>query len=307
VQQELNSFLRYLEAERGYSPGTIKAYRRDIEKGLFPFLRARGKFELASVTKDDIRAYLDFLTLEKGNSNITRRRKLAAIKSFFNYLVDNEELKVNPAAGVRSPKAGDKKPVYLTDAECLELIKAVGKTAKRKVRDRDIAIIILFLHTGLRVSELINLKLVDIDLGSAQIKVTRKGKKEQYLHLNGEVTGTLTRYLMTRQCQNGYAFVSSGGQRLNRNYVYGRIRGYLAAAGINKAKRGPHILRHTFCTRLHQKGVDPLVIKELAGHQNLNTTMRYISIEDKEQSEAVDRLELGFWDKGNNRPQSFVL
>jgi integrase/recombinase XerD len=156
------------------------------------------------------------------------------------------------------------------------------------------AIAILFLHTGLRVSELTKLELANVDLGRNQIKITRKGNKEQYLHLNGEAAQALVNYLANRpQAQNGRFFVGSNGGNLTRSYVYGMVRRYLNLAGIDKGKRGPHILRHTFCTRLHQKGVGPFTIKDLAGHKSLNTTMRYVKIENEEQAEAVDKLEFG--------------
>jgi len=156
------------------------------------------------------------------------------------------------------------------------------------------AMAILFLNDGLWVSELVKLKLVDIDLGRSQIKITRKGNKEQYLHLNGETARALINYLGNRpQAQNGRFFIETNGNNLSRSYVYWVVRRYLKLAGIDKDELGPHILRHTFCTRLHQKGVAPFTIKDLAGHKSLNTTMRYIKIEDKEQAEAIDKLEFG--------------
>jgi len=294
VKSKLNTFLRYLQIEKGFSQGTIEAYRLDIGKGLIPFLCQQGKFEAEEVTKDDIRDYLEYAATIRGNSNVTRARKLAAIKSFFIYLIENEGLEVNPAASIRSPKIPEKEPEYLTEKECLRLLEIITRQAKPKVRERDMAIVVLFLHTGLRVSELTNLKLVNVDLEKNLIKITRKGNKEQYLHLNGEAASTLARYLAKRpEALNGRFFVGNGGGNLDRTYVYGIVRRYLKLAGINKGKRGPHILRHTFCTRLHQKGVTPFTIKDLAGHKSLNTTMRYVKIESKEQAEAVDRLEFG--------------
>jgi site-specific recombinase XerD len=246
------------------------------------------------VTKDDIRAYLDYLAAERANSGVTRARKLAAIKSFFSYLVENEELEANPAASIKSPRIPETEPVYLNEEECLCLLETIAQKASPQVRERDIAIVILFLHTGLRVSELTNLKLADTNLERGQIKVTRKRDKEQYLHLNGEAVKALVSYLHSRpQAQNGRFFVGTKGQNLGRSYVYEMVRRYLKLAGVNKGKQGPHLLRHTFCTRLHQKGTSPFVIKELAGHKSLNTTMKYIRIENKEQSEALDRLEFG--------------
>jgi len=294
MRKELNRFLHYLEIEKGYSQGTIEAYQLDIEKGLIPFLHQQGKFGVGEVTRDDIRAYLDYLTLERGNSGVTRARKLAAIKSFFNYLVENEGLEANPAASIKSPKIPERVPAYLTDDECIRLLETVAHKSRPKVRERDMAIIVLFLHAGIRVSELVNLELTNVDLETGQMKVVRKGNKEQYLHANGEAVRVLANYLHSRpQGQNGRFFVGTKGNNLGRAYVYGVVRRYLNLAGINKGKRGPHLLRHTFCTRLYQKGVSPFVIKELAGHKSLNTTMRYISVENKEQAEALDRLEFG--------------
>jgi len=311
MREELNRFLHYLEIEKGYSQGTIGAYQLDIEKGLIPFLHQQGKFGVGEVTRDDIRAYLDYLTLERGNSGVTRARKLAAIKSFFNYLVENERLEANPAASIKSPKIPEKEPVYLTEEECIRLLETIARKAKPQVRGRDMAIAVLLLHTGLRVSELTNLKLSNVDFERSQIKITRKGDKEQYIHLNSEAVRALAKYLHScphymrlprfarndrrflPQSQNGRFFVGTKRQNLGRTYVYEVVRRYLKLAGINKGKQGPHLLRHTFCTRLHQKGVSPFVIKQLAGHKSLNTTMRYINIENMEQAEALDRLEFG--------------
>ena len=295
MRSKLNRFLRYLQVEKGFSQGTIEAYQLDIERGLIPFLRQRGKFEVGEVIiKADIRAYLDYVATARGNSNTTRARKLAAIKSFFNYLVENEGLEVNPAASIRSPKIPEKEPEYLTDEESIHLLTTIARKAKPQVRDRDLAMVVLFLHTGLRVSELGKLELVNVDLNRNQIKITRKGNKEQYLHLNGETGNMLARYLANRpEAKNGRFFVGTNGGNLDRTCLYNIVRRYLELAGIDKGKRGPHILRHTFCTRLHQKGVGPFIIKDLAGHKSLNTTMRYIRIENKEQAEAIDRLEFG--------------
>ncbi len=294
MKSKLNKFLRYLQIEKGFSQGTIEAYRLDIEKGLISFLHQRSIFEVGEVTKADIRAYLDYLANSRGNSSATRAWKLAAIKSFFNYLVENEELEVSPAASVKSPRIPHKEPVYLTDEESIHLLTTIAREAGLQVRERDLAMVILFLHTGLRVSELAKLELVNVDLRRGQIKITRKGNKEQYLHLNAETINVLARYLTNRpEGQNGRLFVGTNGGKPGRRYIYGIVQRYLKLAGINKGKGGPHILRHTFCTRLHQKGVAPFTTKDLAGHKSLNTTMRYIRIENKEQSEAVDRPDYG--------------
>ena len=292
MENSLDRFLHYLHFEKGFSPGTIEAYQLDIERGLIPFLYQRSKFEVGEVTKDDIRAHLDYLATTKENSNATRARKLAAVKSLFNYLVENEGLEANPAASIRSPKIPETQPEYLTEKECINLLQTIARKGKLQVRERDMAMVVLFLHSGLRASELTNLEMANVDLENQQMKITRKGNKEQYLHLNGETVRVLANYVANRpQGQNGRFFVGTKGGNLTRSYVYGVVRRYLELAGIDKGKHGPHLLRHTFCTRLHQKGVGPFTIKDLAGHKSLNTTMRYIRIENKEQAEAIDRLE----------------
>jgi len=299
VKNKLNRFLRYLQVEKGFSQSTIEAYQLDIEKGLIPFLHERGKFEVGEVTKADIRDYLDYQATARGNSNATRARKLAAIKSFFNYLIETEELQTNPASSIKSPKIPEMQPEYLTEEECIRLLETIARRGRPQVRERDMAIVVLFLHTGLRVSELTNLKLVNVALDTGQIKITRKGNKEQYLHLNGETVRALANYLANRpKALNGKFFVGNNGGSLSRRYVYSIVRRYLKLAGIEKGKHGSHILRHTFCTRLHRKGVGPFTIKDLAGHRSLNTTMRYIKIENREQAEALDRLEFRIFEAG---------
>jgi len=294
MKSKLNKFLRYLQIEKGFSPGTIEAYQLDIERGLIPFLHQQGKSEIAEVTKADIRGYLDYVATARGNSNVTRARKLAAIKSFFNYLVENEGIEANPAASIRSPRIPEKEPAYLTEEECIRLLRTITQRGRPRVQKRDMAMVILLLHTGLRASELTSLKLTNVDLVRGQIKITRKGNKEQYLHLNGETVNMLARYLANRpEAENGRFFVGTNGGNLDRGYIYRIVRRYLELANISKGKHGPHLFRHTFCTRLHQKGAGPFVIKDLAGHKSLNTTMRYIKIENKEQAEAIDRLEFG--------------
>lgn len=296
MRDKLNRFLRYLWIEKGASSGTIEAYRLDIEKGLIPFLLQRGKYGAKEVTKADIRAYLEYLAIERNNSNVTRARKLASIKSFFNYLAENEILEVNPAALIKSPSIPQIQPEYLSEQECVCLLEAIARKGRLQVRERDMAMVVLMLHTGIRVSELTNLRLVNVDFNRGQIKITRKGNKEQHLPLNGETLNILADYLADRpKARNGSFFVGTNGDNLSRARVYAIVRRYIKLAGINKCKYGPHLLRHTFCTRLHQKGVNPFTIRDLAGHKSLNTTMRYIKIENKEQVEAIDRLEFGIF------------
>jgi len=293
LKNEISSFINYLNVEKGYSPRTVDEYRLDVESSLVPFLGKLGVLNAKRVTKSIIQRYLDYLAKERGNCSATRARKLASVKAYFNYLVETGVLKENPARSISSPKIENKQPDYLTDLEINRLLDldTVKHRAKPEMIQRDMAMIIILLHTGLRVSELTGLKLVDIDVGTKQLKVLRKGRKEQYVPLNSEAVKVLEVYLSQReQCQTDRCFVDLKGNSLSRVSIYNIIRRYFNLADIKKDKKGPHVLRHTFCTRLHRKGVDPFIIKELAGHKNLSTTMRYVSIEDKQHAHAVEKL-----------------
>jgi len=269
----------------------VDEYRLDVERSLVPFLGKLGMLNARNITKDGIQRYLNYLAKERGNCSATRARKLASAKAYFNYLVETGVLKENPARSIRSPKIENKQPEYLTDLEINRLLDTVKHRAKPEMIQRDLAMIIILLHTGLRVSELTGLKTVDIDIGTKQLKVLRKGRKEQYVPLNSEAVKVLGEYLSQReQFQTDRCFVDIKGNSLSRVSLYNIVRRYFNLAGIKKDKKGPHVLRHTFCTRLHRKGVDPFIIKELAGHKNLSTTMRYISIEDKQHAHAVEKL-----------------
>lgn len=288
-----DGFFTTLKVERGYSAGTIEAYRLDLERGLLPFLYGRDVRELKDVTSDDIRSYLDYLANTRGNSSAARARKLAAIKSFFNYLVEAGELPVNPAAAIKSPKITEREPNYLSDEECRKLLYTVSKTAMGRFKSRDFAIIVLLLHAGIRVSELTSLKMEDVSLENGRIKIMRKGGKEQYVFLNQETINVMTSYVASRKSGAEKFFYGPKGRDIGRTSIYRLVGKYLALSSIRKNKRGPHLLRHTFCTRLHQKGVDPLVIRDMAGHKSITTTMRYIKIENIEQIAAVKKLEFG--------------
>lgn len=246
LENELYGFLDYLKVERGLSPNTIEAYRLDLGKRLIPLLRQRGKLHSGQVTTDDIRAYLGFLAAEKHNSETARARKLASAKSFFNYLMDTEVLSLNPAARIRGPKLPDTQPLSLDEKECIHLLRAVLNRANRRIRDRDLSIILLLLHTGMRASELSRLKLSDVDLEKGEAKVTRKGGRNQCLYLNEEVRTALRHYLAGCP-RDGNSLLFNGTRRpeLGRKSIYEIVRRCLKTAGIDKGKRGPHLLRHT--------------------------------------------------------------
>lgn len=291
----LAQFVHYLSAEKNFSERTARAYELDLQK-FIAFMESRGVSEIANVARDDIRAFLSELTIngiKKPNSPVTRARKLSSIKSFYKYLVRYGFLEANPAADIETPKLPHKEPNYLTPEEYEAFIKAVRKTATPFYLARDLAIVITFLNTGVRLSELVGLTLNSINLepSNAFIKVRGKGDKERTIPLNDNVAAILRKYVDKRpEVETNSLFVSRLGKGLCARSVYHLIKRYLKEAGIKKEHIGVHSLRHTFGASLLAKNVNLVVIQELLGHRKLETTRRYLHINSVDLRNAVDRL-----------------
>jgi len=285
----INQFLNYLEVERGLSPRTIKAYNYDLFR-FYKFLTSCKKDDIELIHKQDIRDLLNYLANHE-NFEVSRARQLSAIKSFFKYLVKEDIIKVNPAIDIESPKIPQKEPSFLSEEEYNRLLTTIKKVATPYYKKRDIAIVSLFLSAGLRLSELVNLKLEDVDLKQNSIKIKRKGNKEQIIPLNTEISEILKQYLNSRpKIENDSFFISKRENGISARSVYHLVKKYLKKAGINKRKVGVHSLRHTFCTALLNKGVNLIVIQQLAGHRNLETTRKYLHLNNIDLRNAVNQI-----------------
>lgn len=292
----LQQFTHYLSVEKGFSPRTIEAYRHDLEK-FIEFLESVGVAEIKDVSRDKIRQFLSLLAqsgYKKPNTEITRARKLSSIKSFFKYLVREDVLTANPAADIETPKIPHKEPSYLTQEEYRILLATVKRVATPFYLARDLAIITTFLGTGVRLSELVGLTIKSINLeAQPSIRVKGKGNKERIIPLNDEVVSVLQKYLKTRpEVPTNHVFVSRLSNQLGTGSVYHLIKHYIKAAGIKKDKIGVHSLRHTFGASLLNNGVNLVVIQELLGHTKLETTRRYLHINNVDLRNAVDHLVL---------------
>jgi len=292
MEKFIKQFLHYLEIERGFSPRTIFAYRHDLEK-FEEFLKSHNKSDVNTVTKEDVRQFL----AERAATNgaITRARKLSSIKSSFKYLGREDIIIANPVSDIEAPKLPEKEPMYLTQTEYQNLIAATKREATPYYLSRDLAIIVLLLGTGIRLSELVSLMLDRVNLESSgkSIKVRGKGNKERIIPLTNEVVVTLEQYLKSRpDVLSNHLFISRLGDELHARSVYGLVKKYLKAAGIKKTKAAVHSLRHTFGTSLMNNGVNIVVIQELLGHKKLETTRRYLHINNVDLRKAVDSLVL---------------
>lgn len=298
MEREISGFLAHVGTERGLSPKTVEAYRHDLGKFAEFMVKELGRgCKVVDVDQYTIKAFIQFLAdtgYKRANSAISRGRKLATIKSFFKYLVGNGKVKTNPADQVKMPKVQRKEPSYLTEQEYKRLLRAVKNNATRYFKQRDMAIITMFLGMGLRLSELVQLNVGDINFDEGNVKVTRKGNQEHILPANDGVMIYIQRYLKTRKQVNSQdpLFLSKRNQRIDGGSIWHLVKKYLKQAQIEKDKLSPHTLRHTFATMLLKQGENILTIKELLSHRNLRTTERYLHINGEELKVAVRRIDL---------------
>ncbi len=285
---DLRTFLRYIKAERLGLPKTDETFESlDISDIGIEVIR--------DITTADIYEFLMYAGGERGNGPSTRARKLSAIKAFFKYLtVKTKYLEVNPAANIESPKKKKSLPKHLTLEESIDLLEAVKNDETSKNRIRDYAIITLFLNTGMRLSELVGISLPDIDRELRSLRVVGKGNKERIIYLNDACRRAIADYLPVRQAQpakkkgESALFLSSQGNRISVKTVQWLVGKYLGAAGLEYKHFSTHKLRHTAATLMYQSGhVDVRVLKEILGHEQLNTTQIYTHVSNEGMEEAV--------------------
>lgn len=285
----INNFLNYLKLQRGDSPNTIRAYKKDLFE-FFQFVKTMPE-EVDSVA---IRGFISEQIL-KGNSKTTVTRKLSSIRSFFSYLYSEGIIKINPARAVSSLKLRRNLPKFLTIDDTFKLIEA--PTEDKFIVQRDRAMLELLYSCGIRVSELCSLNLEDLNLKDGLIKVKGKGQKERIVPLGQKAKEAIKKYLAMRhilRIKKGFAtqeaplFINNRGNRISDRQVRRVVIKYAKAIGIQE-KIGPHTLRHTFASHLLMEGADLRVIQELLGHASLSTTQIYTHIDLKHLMEIYDK------------------
>jgi len=270
----LDEFIKYLEGERNFSPHTIRAYRRDL-KGFFDFLKEQG-VELGNVERLTLRAFAGRLA-EEGLRKKSIARKIAALRSFFRYLHERGFIEHNPAETLSSPKLERALPKFLELDEVLRLLEAPPEDTPLGVRDR--AILETLYGTGIRVGELVNLNIEDVDFSSGLIKVRGKGKRERIVPIGRAGLEALIKYLAVREKLlrdkgEKALFLDRLGQRLTDRSVRRIVDKYIRQIGAH-VKATPHTLRHTFATHMLNAGADLRAVQELLGHKSLSTTQVY--------------------------------
>lgn len=288
----INGFRDFLVSERNYSEHTVRAYitclrefKLFLEKRLAP--EGRQGVDVSGVDDMDIRAYVAWLY--KRNSKASISRKLASIRTFFEFLIREGITPNNPAKLVPTPKGEKRLPAFLTVDEVFKLVDTPETNGVLGFRDR--AILELFYSSGLRVSELVGIELDDLDLTGSLVKVLGKGNRERIVPLGSRAVDAIRRYMEKRgelKPKGDFLFLNSRGGRLTVRSVANIVKKYAAISGIPK-NVSPHVLRHTFATHLLGGGADLRAIQEMLGHKSLSTTQRYTHTSIEKIMEVYDR------------------
>ena len=277
---DLRTFFRYLKVLRGLASPDDDFEKIDISDIDIPFIE--------KISLMDAYNYLVYCKDVRKNSDRTRARKVSTLRQFFDYLhKKTKKIKENPMSELEMPKFKKSMPKYLTYDQCVALLNSV----EGKNKQRDYCILTLFLNCGLRLAELCSLNYSDIRDDGTMI-VTGKGDKERVVYLNNACIYAIKDYLQVRPVDSikdrRALFISAQGKRLSRESVQKMVQKYLEKAGLAGQGFSVHKLRHTAATLMYRSGdADVLVLKEILGHENLNTTEIYTHTDNKQIKQAV--------------------
>jgi integrase/recombinase XerC len=274
--RHFGDFLQYIRYIRHYSPYTVLSYQKDLEQ-FFLFNSFDAEQEEDLIDSRMIRNWMVHL-VDEGNSPRTVNRKISSLKSYFRYLQKEGLMKGNPTLRVLTPKISKKLPVFVNEDQMDHLLERID-FGEDYTGFRNRIIIETFYNTGMRLSELVNVKVTDLDFLQQTVKVLGKRNKERIIPIDREFGATLQRYLSLRAVtfpgsEDGHLFLTASGQKVYSRLVYRVVHGFLTLV-TTADKKSPHVLRHTFATHMLNKGADLNAIKELLGHANLSATEVY--------------------------------
>ncbi|NQT07147.1 MAG: site-specific tyrosine recombinase XerD [Candidatus Omnitrophica bacterium] len=288
MEDIIAQFLDFLSVERGLAANTISAYRIDLKK-FADFLKDAGISSVDTATKDELRKYLMHLK-NKGLLPNSITRNLAAIKTFYKFLVNEGYVKTNVAGVIESPKTWKRLPNALNIEEVDRLLSTPDGRNWRGMRDK--ASLELMYATGMRVSEITGLKVNNLNLDMGFVRCMGKGSKERIVPLGNKAKDAIKKYLeksrtrlVKRPAQDQSLFLTRLGKGMSRQSFWKMVKFYARAAGIKKDIY-PHILRHSFATHLLERGADLRIVQEMLGHSDISTTQIYTHI-NKERLKSI--------------------
>ena len=280
----LRSFLNYLLVDKGLSNNTAKAYEADISS-FFQWLDNED-LKYKDLQEDHINKYISFLFQRKMRSSSVNR-KISSIKSFYIFLVKRNFLKNSPLNDLVTPKQEKYLPESMSEAEVDKLLNSPD--VSNKIENRDKAMIEMLYATGMRISELVNLKMTDVDMKRCVVKVFGKGSKERLVPFGETALDSLKSYLNDReQSSSKEIFLSNRGKKMTRVAFWQRVKIYLIRENL-KNSISPHTLRHAFATHLLNRGADLRSVQLLLGHSDLSTTQIYTHIAKQRLSDVLKK------------------
>ncbi len=276
LDRYIDEFIDYLSLERGLSQNTISSYRRDLNK----FSHYSENNRIADLLNPSRDHFLGFIFDLKGKNlkSSSIARNIVVLKVFYRYLVSQKYVKKDPAELLESPRLWRYLPDVLSIKEVESFLDVIRGDKVKQIRDR--ACFELLYATGMRVSELVDLKLKDIDLKLGVIRCFGKGEKERIIPMGSYAQSALVEYLnrgrgkLLKNKESNHLFLSKFGRRITRQMIWKLIKQYAVLANISK-RVSPHTLRHSFATHLLEKGADLRIVQELLGHSNIATTQIY--------------------------------
>jgi integrase/recombinase XerD len=281
-------FLRYLRVERGLSANTLDAYERDLKK-LVKFAESRGR-ELVTVERADVLAFIKELR-EGGLEPQSLARTLVTVRNLYKFLILDGHIHHDPTVNVETPRAWQTLPKFLTKEEVERLLEEPDTTTDEGLRDR--AMTELLYASGLRVSEMVSLKLADVDLDAGLVTCLGKGSKERRVPVGRSAVEWVRRYLPARRRMAGdrdeqALFVTSRGTSVTRQMYWRRLVEYGERARLGRIT--PHMLRHTFATHLLEHGADLRSVQMMLGHGDISTTQIYTHVTNERLREAFEKF-----------------
>ena len=273
---EINGFIEYLKVDLNYSEKTVESYRNDVET-FSKYLGTKG-VSFVDVNPQIIRMFLS-KELEQGKTKVTCCRRIAALRHFYSFLMKKNYVKENPFLLIGSPK----KEIRYPEALYLEQIEELFNKNKERtdpLRQRDQAMIELLYASGVRVSELINIKMSDIDIKNRTIRVLGKGRKERVVMFSKSCQTTLIDYFNNHEHTSKFLFTNAKGEQLTTRGVEYILNEIQKKCNVQLGLH-PHLFRHSFATHLLEGGADLRVIQELLGHESINTTQVYTHITEE--------------------------
>lgn len=278
MKKSLQSFYDYLKFEKRYSSHTLTAYRSDLD-GFMDFVKTEfGEIQLSEISHSIVRTWLAVLRNE-GLDTRSIRRKISSLRSFFKHMLRMGFLGVSPMTKVITPKAGKKLPVFVKEEDAAQVSKAVASSSDDWKSLNMQMLINIFYATGMRLSELVNLKEKQIDFSRRHIRVLGKGNKERIIPVSQDSLQQIRRYKDLKRKEFGsgtdeYLLVTEKARKLYPKYAYLLVKRALSEVATLE-KKSPHILRHTFATHILNNGANLSAVKELLGHSSLAATQVY--------------------------------